>query len=379
MKKTIIFSILCFTLHSSIFSQFTGTFPGGSSQQYLNNNVTIGNHLVFNHATAGVINWGGGGGGDLYFRRLNTQGTYMTGFNNLMIIKADGRVGMNGITSPVSSLQIKGDITMGNTVNGGKWLLHTQDWMNGDFFIVPDNSSGVSDWGKSVRLERSTGNFFVGDKNNALKVVMGSAGGVTMGYGTGYIGFNANRNVSANNWNFKSDGANSGAAMMWADVDGKLRISSFQTSGNVDVTQTDAAVVDHRSLTIGWVNSFNAGLGGPQITIGKGLSGGPHVNDYTLAVPGKIVAKEVVVTITNWADFVFEDDYVLTPLKEVETYVKENKHLPNVPSEEELKTTGSDVATMDAILIRKIEEMQLYIIDLQKQIDELKTQNSNTK
>jgi hypothetical protein len=288
-----------------------------------------------------------------------------------LIIKSDGRVGLNGVTNPITSLQLKGDIMMGNTSNGGKWHLHTQDWMNGDFFIVPDKSDGTDDWGKSVRLERSTGNFFVGDKNSAIKVVVGDAGGVTMGYGTGYVGFNANRNASSTNWNFKSDGANNGAAMMWADVDGKLRFSSFQSSGNTDVTYSDATITSHRSLTIGWVNSFNSGAGGPQITIGKGLSSGPHVNDYTLAVPGKLVAKEIYVTLTGWADYVFDDNYKLMPLDALNEYITNNNHLPNVPTTEEVLTNGNNAGETDRILLEKVEELTLYILQLEKRIKEL--------
>jgi hypothetical protein len=370
MKKSIVLLLLTIGLQGSIFSQFTGTFPGGSTQQYCNNNVTIGNHLVFN-SFHGVINWGGGGSGDLYFRRLNTQGTYTSGFNNLMIIKGDGKVGMNGVTAPVASLQLKGDIMVGSTANGGKWHLYAQDATNTDFFIMPDNASGSDDYGKSVRLERATGNFYVGDKASAYKVVTGSANGATMGYGTGYIGFNANRNVSSSNWSFKSDGANNGAAMMWADVDGKLRFSSFQSSGNVDATQTDLAIRDHRSLTIGWVNSFNSGAGGPQITIGKGLSSGPHLSDYTLAVPGKLVAKEIYVTLTGWADYVFDENYQLMSLDSLQDYIQTNNHLPNVPTTEEVLTNGNNAGETDRILLEKVEELTLYILQLENRIKEL--------
>jgi hypothetical protein len=369
MKKTVIFALCC-VAQSTLFAQFTGSFPGGSSQQYCNANVTIGNHLVYN-STHGVINWGGNGSGDLYFRRLNTFGTYTSGFNNLMIIKADGKVGMNGVMSPLTSLHLKGDIMMGNNVNGGRWHLHTQDAINGDFFIIPDNSFGADDWGKSVRLERTTGNFYVGDKASAYKVVTGSANGSTMGYGTGYIGFNAARNISSTNWTTKTDGANNGAAMMWADVDGKLRFSSFQSSGNTDATYSDATVTDHRSLTIGWVNSFNSGAGGPQITIGKGLSSGPHVTDYTLAVPGKLVAKEIYVTLTGWADYVFDDSYQLMSLDSLQDYINTNNHLPNVPTTEEVLTNGNNAGETDRILLEKVEELTLYILQLENRIKEL--------
>jgi hypothetical protein len=92
-------------------------------------------------------------------------------------------------------------------------------------------------------------------------------------------------------------------------------------------------------------------------------------------VNGGIVCEEVKVLVdVPDADYVFEEDYNLTPLSEVENFIKENKHLPNIPSAEEFKTNGYKLGDMDEMLLRKIEEMTLYIIELQKQIDELKQQ-----
>lgn len=72
------------------------------------------------------------------------------------------------------------------------------------------------------------------------------------------------------------------------------------------------------------------------------------------------------------SDYVFEKEYELKPLSEVEKFVKENKHLPEIPSAQEFKGNGYKVGEMDDMLLRKIEELTLYIIDLQKQIEELK-------
>lgn len=73
----------------------------------------------------------------------------------------------------------------------------------------------------------------------------------------------------------------------------------------------------------------------------------------------------------NWSDFVFDRDYDLMTLKEVESYIKENGHLPDVPSAEEVKANGVEVGEMNAILLQKIEELTLYIIELEKKIEEL--------
>lgn len=97
-----------------------------------------------------------------------------------------------------------------------------------------------------------------------------------------------------------------------------------------------------------------------------------------LTVNGNIMAKELIITKSfeeyglDWPDFVFNKDYDLMSLKELENFINTNNHLPNVPSASEIDTDGMNVMKMNAILLQKVEELSLYIIDLQKQIDELK-------
>jgi hypothetical protein len=78
------------------------------------------------------------------------------------------------------------------------------------------------------------------------------------------------------------------------------------------------------------------------------------------------VAKEIFVTTANWADDVFRPGYRLMPLHEVAAYIKTNGHLPDVPTEAEIKATGQNLAEVNAILLRKIEELTLHIIELEK-------------
>ena len=73
----------------------------------------------------------------------------------------------------------------------------------------------------------------------------------------------------------------------------------------------------------------------------------------------------------DWTDYVLAKDYKLMPLNKVEAFVNANSHLPGVPSAEEVKDEGIDVAKMDAKLLQKIEELALYVIQQQKQIDAL--------
>ncbi len=85
-----------------------------------------------------------------------------------------------------------------------------------------------------------------------------------------------------------------------------------------------------------------------------------------LEVNGTIRSKEVIVEATGWPDFVFYPDYNLPSLEEVEQYINENKHLPEVPSEAEVQEHGIKLGEMDATLLQKIEELTLYVIEQNK-------------
>lgn len=95
---------------------------------------------------------------------------------------------------------------------------------------------------------------------------------------------------------------------------------------------------------------------------------------YKLSVNGTILAKEIRVNedASYWPDFVFDKDYELMGLTEVKKFVSKYKHLPCVPSAAEIEGKDMSLGEMNKILLQKIEELTLYVIDLQDQIDTLK-------
>lgn len=100
-----------------------------------------------------------------------------------------------------------------------------------------------------------------------------------------------------------------------------------------------------------------------------------------LVEKGILTEKLKVATLasTDWADYVFDANYKMLPLEEVEKFVKANKHLPNVPSAEEMSKNGLDVVTSDSKLLEKIEELTLYMIEMNKEIKALKKENEQLK
>ncbi len=88
---------------------------------------------------------------------------------------------------------------------------------------------------------------------------------------------------------------------------------------------------------------------------------------YSLSVDGKIIAEEVKVQLSaSWPDYVFAKDYKLLPLDELEQSINKNKHLPNIPSAAEVEKDGISLGDMNKRLMEKVEELTLYIIDLNK-------------
>lgn len=97
---------------------------------------------------------------------------------------------------------------------------------------------------------------------------------------------------------------------------------------------------------------------------------------YKLAVEGAIGVRDIIVTNVPWADHVFRSGYRLRPLSEVAGFIREHGHLPEIPSEAEVKEKGVSVAEVQAKLLAKIEELTLHSIRQEREIEQLRRQFS---
>lgn len=105
----------------------------------------------------------------------------------------------------------------------------------------------------------------------------------------------------------------------------------------------------------------NVGIGTPNNSFNNTV--------YKLAVKGSIISDEITVeNTTNWPDYVFEENYKKPTIKEIENFIKVNKHLPDVPNAIEIEQNGVQLGEMNKILFKKLEEQMLYIIELEKRI-----------
>lgn len=198
----------------------------------------------------------------------------------------------------------------------------------------------------------NTGRVGIGDSNPAnllhvgknypgAQIVIHNQGGI------GGAGYEMKDDLSGNIWRFKSYATGGKAGFKIRDHASLIDVITIENS-----SMANAIFIQEGG---------NVGIGGvtnPQ---------------SSLAVNGTITCKELVVTLDGWADYVFNDNYLLSPLSEVEKFIRENKHLPGIPSEKEIIENGLTVGEMNKKLMQKVEELTLYVIELQKQVDEIKS------
>jgi hypothetical protein len=205
---------------------------------------------------------------------------------------------------------------------------------------------------------------------------------------------------------------------------GNLGIGTATPAGILDIQSTSGLIVsganldpasgysltplaNSSKLLLGW--NYTAGGGETDFITnrGAGVEGGFNFYDYsnsystnllmtikgngkvgincsnptsTLTVNGKITASEIEVKNAPCSDFVFEEGYKLITLNELQQFVKTEKHLPEVPSAKEFSEKGSyNIGEMDDLLLRKVEELTLYIIEQNKSIEALKSEMAQVK
>jgi hypothetical protein len=151
----------------------------------------------------------------------------------------------------------------------------------------------------------------------------------------------------------------------------------IHTNGNITI---GTWLSNSYSPVGGWLGTrsnhplmFFTNNGGAQMIIRQSGNVGIGTSNpaYKLSVNGTIQSKELIVE-SGWADYVFDKNYKLLTLDEVETFIKQNNHLPNIPSAKEIEEKGLHLGDTQRRMMEKIEELTLYVIELKKEIEQLK-------
>ncbi|MFC3812351.1 hypothetical protein [Lacihabitans lacunae] len=315
------------------------------------NNLAMGNQAL-NSATSGSYNVALGGSA----MRSTSTGQYNVAIGTQSLFSnttGSGNVGLGGL-----ALQNSTTATFNLAMGYNSMNLNTTGSYNTAVggFSLGNNTTGDGNVviGYESMKSATTGNRNVAIGDGALYNTISGSGNVA-------IGRNAGQNVLGSN--NVLIGLRAGYNETGSD---KLYISNSDVTNPLIKGDFSSSTLKVNSKTTGFlaVGDFDA------------ITPMPTPTGYRLIVQDGILTEKVKVALkssaTDWADYVFEKDYNLLPLNQVEEFILKNKHLPNVPSADDLVKSGLDLAKTSKMLMEKIEELTLYVIELKKEIELLK-------
>jgi|GEM_PF-3687327 len=322
MRQSLVIYALSATMTISGHAQTPNTSPLPAGETVIGNHLHAGqSNEVWTDATTLYFNYRGSAATTHFWNMGNSTG------KPIMSLLNSGYVGI-GVAAPASMLHINSPVER-----------------------------------NTFRIYKST------NSSNYLSIWQGDGGAIIDPIGTGLLvlGYDQITTVSMN---------------------GKLGIGTQTPGAFLDINSNNnvSQVIQDWSITGVHVLSAGYTLGGAnpvylttensarplQLQSNGGNVGiGTTSPDAKLAVSGQVHAQEVKVSITvPGPDYVFDKEYNLTPLGEIKTYIDQNKHLPEIPSAKDMEKNGVQLGEMNMLLLKKIEELTLYVIEQNKRIDD---------
>ena len=342
----------------------------------------------------------------LYFRKTNSNPT--EAWKEIVAVDVNGRINLDNDVAALKKPIILGGYVYGGAIrfNSNSAVANNRNLELGNLdnsgVFYPSMVVSAETGNVGIGTQTPTGKFEISSSNSSAKFKIGDATGNSINHLSWNTGATINvpdqgganpliyfRKTDYSNLNnftdvfqVKSDGS--------IQAFGQVRGSDIVSTGTnswIFHTPDDTRRNMYIAPGIGtdgangwdWNKSLildNTGELRVQGNLGVGLASTTAIpTNYKLAVGGDVIAERVVVKLqTAWPDFVFKKSYGLRPLSEVEAFVNQNNHLPDVPSSTEVADKGIDVGAMNGKLLQKVEELTLYLIEMKKEIETLKLQ-----
>ncbi len=286
----------------------------------------------------------------------NNSLTFNTNSSARMVILPNGKIGI-GKLLPDTELDIAGDITVSGLANEKGDQIVTSD-RNGKLMLIPVNFSGDNLGNHIATQNLDMKEFSI--RNSTREAYQTRADGSRYFAGLRFSEENSMVLETGKKAVFTAVAATNNASGLWV---ANWACGGYGLVLNAD-NRTGGIYYDNNDpkLSIGF-NSSKVGIGLIP----------PSDGAFRLYVEGGILAEEVKVMLKGtWPDYVFTADHKLPGIHEVSDFIEANGHLPGVPSAATVAAEGIELGQMNALLLTKIEELTLYMIELQRQLDEIK-------
>ncbi len=318
--------------------------------------------------------------------------------NGAVQIGASSPTGTNAVTQ-LGTIQYVGGLFQGyvpNGSSGGKWVTFNQapsPWKENSnvtsLVTGTDNVSvGADIAGSKFHVTGDAIQISGGSDPLSTSDPTGSKAGLALGERTGTAAYAWIQSSTSEALALNPAGSNVGVGINNPSSKFHVNGGAIQISGNETPSfKTGIAMGENSSGNYAWIqsNSSEPLALNPKCQSGNspntnyvaiGFTPGTYTigTGYILAVKGKILCEELKVKYAaqNWPDYVFDAEYPLRSLKETETYIQEHKHLPDLPSAAQIKEEGLEIGAMNALLLKKIEELTLHVIRQEKEIKALR-------
>jgi trimeric autotransporter adhesin len=370
---------------TGIFNLFLGRSAGENNTTGVYNTF-IGGQAGFNNTT----------GRDNLFLGLNAGLSNTAGDDNVFIGTGAGQSNVSGIFNLFMGRSAGGNTTTGpyNTFVGGQAGVANTTGRENVFMGL--NAGSVNTTGlKNTYLGAYSGSN-VGNIDNATAI---GADAIVTQSNSVVLGNNANVGIGIsapqNKLHINKAGVSGLRLQGLAGLGGTNKALSVDANGDVIVVNNAARLADTEIKDLikesiketsfsdaNWKminnNVVNTNVGG--VVIGNEITATPA--GYKMFVSDGILTERVTVAVKNseeWADYVFKPTYQLKPLAEVESFIKANKHLPGIPSAQEMVQKGNDLHQTDVKLLQKVEELTLYMIEMEKRLVKAEAENAKMK